>query len=74
LILARAARLSLIGAGAGMLAASASERFLAGLIPGAQFSNTLVSASALVFACALFAALIPALRAARIDPARCLRQ
>jgi putative ABC transport system permease protein len=74
MILARAARLSLIGTGAGILAASAAERFLAGLIPGAQFSNTLVTASALVFACSLISALIPALRAARIDPARCLRQ
>ena len=47
--------------------------FLAGLMPGTRFSNEFAFAPALVHACSLIAALIPALRAARIDPARSLR-
>jgi predicted permease len=73
MILRRSARLALIGTAAGLVVAAASHRFLAGLMPGARFSNEFAFAPALVYACSLIAALIPALRAARIDPARSLR-
>ncbi len=71
MILARAAWLSSIGIAIGMAGAAASARFLAGLAPGGQFSSRVVFAPALVFACSMVASLIPALRAARIDPAQC---
>jgi predicted permease len=74
MILGRAVRLATIGTALGVVAASASARFLAALMPGAQWSNRFLFASAMVFACSIAAASIPALRAARIDPARCLRQ
>ena len=74
MILASAARLALIGTVAGAIAASESTRLLAGLLPGPQWSPRFVVASALVFACSLIAAFVPAMRAARIDPAQCLHQ
>ena len=73
MILRGAARLALIGTAFGVVAAVASHPFLAGLMPGTRFSNEFAFAPALVYACSLIAALIPALRAARIDPARSLR-
>jgi hypothetical protein len=42
-------------------------------LPVARFSSGVLAASALVFACALIAALIPAIRAAR-DPSQRLRE
>jgi hypothetical protein len=74
MVVGRAAFLALIGTATGALGASMSGRFLAGLIPGAHVPARFATGSALVFACSLIAALIPAVRAARVDPAQCLRQ
>jgi predicted permease len=74
MILRRAMLLALIGTAAGAIATSASVRVLSGLLPVTRFSAGFVFAAALIFACSMVAALIPALRAARIDPARSLRQ
>jgi len=73
MIVVQAARLALIGTLLGVAAASTVSRFLSGLLPVAPFSSGALFASALVFACALTAALIPALRAAR-DPSPWLRE
>lgn len=74
MIVGQAARLALIGTGVGVVAASNAARFLSGLLPVSRFSTGFLFACAMVAACSLIAALIPAFRAARVEPARGLRQ
>lgn len=74
LMLARAARLALMGTVAGLIVALASRNLLAGLMAGARGSNEFLIAPAIVFGMSVTAAWIPSRRAARIDPARLLRQ
>lgn len=65
-----------VGAAAGLALAAASSRLLAGMLYGVSpFDGiTLAGVAALVFAVALAASLIPALRAARLDPVAVLRE
>lgn len=69
------ARLALAGIALGLLGALALSRLLASLLFGVSGSDalTLVAASAVLALAALLASLLPALRAARVDPVVCLR-
>ena len=60
-----------LGLGAGVLGAMALRGFLTGVAP--MDPVTLVSASGIVAGAALLASLVPALRAARVDPLVALR-
>jgi ABC-type antimicrobial peptide transport system permease subunit len=60
-----------VGLGAGVLGAMALRGFLTGVAP--MDPLTLVSASGIVAGAALLASLVPALRAARVDPLVALR-
>jgi len=73
--LGRGLRLGAIGAALGMVASYAVTRLLAGLLYGVSATDPLsfAAASALVLACALVAAVVPAWRAARTDPMAALR-
>jgi predicted permease len=76
LVLGRAARLALAGLASGALLCAAAVRWIGSMLYGARVTDVtgyLVAAAAIA-AVTLAAAAIPALRAARIDPAIALRQ
>lgn len=74
LMLGRAARMAGLGICAGSAAALVIERWMGGLITGARNSSGLGLAIAIVLVLSVAASLIPSLRAAGVDPARCLRE
>ena len=75
LFLRRSALMATIGAVAGIAAAIVSARLVAGMLYGVAPSDpvTYVGAAALLGLAAIAATLIPALRAARVDPTLSLR-
>jgi len=75
LVLARAARLALLGVSLGVLGALALSRFLAALLYGVSERDPLTFAvvAATLGTVALAASLLPALAAARLDPMTVLR-
>jgi len=75
LVLARAARLALLGVSLGVLGAVALSRFLAALLYGVSERDPLTFAvvAATLGTIALAASLLPALAAARLDPMTVLR-
>jgi ABC-type antimicrobial peptide transport system permease subunit len=75
LVLGEGMRLALAGTTLGLLGALALSRLLASLLFGVSGNDapTLVAASAVLALAALLASLLPALRAARVDPVVCLR-
>ena len=75
LVLRQGVPVVLGGISAGALAALALTRVMASLLFGTEATDlvTYLSASALLFAIAILACLIPALRAARLDPLTALR-
>src|SRR5205814_993705 len=75
LVLARGARLAVIGVSVGIVGALALSRFLASLLYGVSERDpiTLVIVSVVLGFVALSASLLPALRAARLDPMTVLR-
>jgi predicted permease len=76
LVLRRGARLALAGIAAGALLSLAAGQSLRGLLFGVTPADPwiLAGASLLMLAVSLAAAVLPARRAIRIDPMRCLRQ
>ncbi|HEV8241611.1 MAG TPA: ABC transporter permease [Thermoanaerobaculia bacterium] len=76
LVLGTATRLLLIGAGLGLALWVPAARLIRGLLYGVQPLDpaSMLIAPALLALAALAAALLPALRAARTEPARALRQ
>jgi predicted permease len=74
-VLARSAVPLLVGAGGGWLAALALSRFVEGLLFGVQARDpaTFAAVGAALVAIGLLAALVPARRAARIEPLAALR-
>jgi ABC-type antimicrobial peptide transport system permease subunit len=75
MVLGQGLRLSLIGIGAGVIAALALTRFLESLLYGVTTTDPLTFAAviALLLGMVLAAAAFPAWRAARIDPLKSLR-
>jgi ABC-type antimicrobial peptide transport system permease subunit len=75
MIIADGMRLAAIGLGIGLALALALSRFLVKLLYGVSPNDavTLVSVASLLSAVALFASLLPARRAARIDPLRAIQ-
>ena len=75
LVLTRGMSLTLIGVGIGITGAFMLTRFLSSLLYGVKPNDpvTLVTMSLLLLAIALFAAYMPARRAARVDPMTALR-
>jgi putative ABC transport system permease protein len=76
MVIGQGGRLAAMGIALGVIGAIALTRFLEGLLFGVSASDTVTFAgTALVLgAVAVFASLIPAWRAARIDPVTALRQ
>ncbi len=76
LVIGEAARMAGIGIVAGVAAAIGLTRLMASLLfgVGPRDPRTFIAVAASLFAIALAAALVPAWRAARIDPAACLRR
>ncbi len=76
MVLGQGVRLLAIGIGVGTLAVLASTRLLASLLYGISPTEPtiLITGTMTVALVALSGSLIPALRAARIDPATALRQ
>jgi len=75
MILHRALLLIAIGLGAGLVLAILSGRLLAGMLYGVSSSDPMALAAAvgILASVAVFAALIPALRATQVDPIVALR-
>ncbi len=75
LVMRRAARLALIGAGVGVVIAIGSARALAGLLFGVEPSDpaTILAVSALLALVTGLASFLPARRAARLPPMAALR-
>jgi len=69
-------RVTLVGCAAGWVLALASSRILSGMLYGVSPSDilTLSSVILLVIIVAAIASLVPAVRAARLDPMRVLRE
>jgi putative ABC transport system permease protein len=69
-------RLGLLGAGSGLLGALALSRVLRGLLHGVSPTDppTFATAGLLLLAVAALASLLPARRAARLDPVATLRE
>jgi putative ABC transport system permease protein len=76
LMLGGAARVSAAGAATGLLAALALGRLLESLLLDVRFTDpaSYVAAGLLILAVTLVAALLPSLRAARLDPVEALRR
>jgi putative ABC transport system permease protein len=76
MVLVDASRLGLIGIAAGVVLALALARFASSIVFGISASDpmTLITMSALLGGVALIAALVPALRASRVDPNVALRE
>ncbi len=76
LVLGRGVALALAGIAAGLLFSLAAAQSLRGLLFGVSAADPwiLAGSSALMLAIAAAASLLPARRAIRIDPMRCLRQ
>jgi putative ABC transport system permease protein len=75
-LLVRALRVVLLACGIGILMSLASARVLSGVLYGVSPSDpaTLSGVVAIVLGVAALAALLPALRASRIDPMTALRE
>jgi putative ABC transport system permease protein len=75
LIMSQGLKLTLLGVALGLVSALASARLLTGLLYGVGATDpaTFIVITALLSAIALLACLIPALRAARVDPMMALR-
>ena len=75
LVLNEGLAVSMVGVGAGLVAAIALSRVMAGFVYGISATNplTLASVSVLLTAVALFASYIPARRATTVDPIVTLR-
>jgi putative ABC transport system permease protein len=75
LVVGEGVRLALLGIALGLLGALGLSRLLAGLLFGVSGSDALtrVAAAAVLALAAFLASLLPALRAARVDPVVCLR-
>lgn len=75
LVLASAMRMVLPGAAIGLVLSLAMSRLMASLLfgIGPRDPATLLGASALLISAALLATMVPAIAAARVDPARTLR-
>jgi predicted permease len=75
MVLREGGRLAALGVGIGIIGALAASRLLAGFLYGVTPSDptVFISVSLLLGAAALLASLIPALRAARVDPLVALR-
>lgn len=69
-------RVSLLGSVAGLALAAASGRLLAGMLYGVSTTDvsTLAGVVAILLAISVLASLIPAIRAARVEPMRALRE
>lgn len=76
LVVGQGARLAMFGIAAGVAAALAVSRLIAGLLfgIGAQDAVTYSAVALVLGAAALLASYLPAISAARIDPVRALRQ
>jgi len=76
MVLAGAARLAAIGLASGLAAALLLTRLLSGILFGVKPFDpaTYAAVSAILFAVALLAALVPARRASSVDPMTALRQ
>ncbi len=76
MVVGRAARLVALGAAAGLLASLWGARFVTALLYGVEPRDlpTFAASAVLLSAVAALAAWLPARRAARIDPARVLRE
>ncbi len=74
-VVGTAAKLAITGIAFGIVAGAALSRMLAHQVQGAQAANPLmiITTSILLFAAATLAGLVPARRAARIDPLTALR-
>ena len=74
--LSQGIRVALIGCGAGLVLGFALSRFLKGMLYGVTALDPITYAGVigLVLAVAVVASLVPALRAARLDPVRVLRE
>jgi putative ABC transport system permease protein len=74
-VLSRGLRVTLLGLCAGLPLAAGSGRFLSGMLHGVSPSDpwTLAGVALLPVAVAVVASLVPAIRAARLDPMRILR-
>lgn len=74
--LAQGLRVSLLGCAAGLALAAASARLLAGMLYGVSPSDvtTLAGVVAIVIAVSVLASLLPAIRAARLEPMQVLRE
>lgn len=76
LVLSQAFRMAVVGVGLGILGALAASRLISGLLFGVGGTDPATLGAVALFLClvALTAALIPALRASRVDPVMTLRQ
>ena len=76
LVVGEAARMAGVGIAVGVVAAAALTRSMAALLfgVGPRDPRTFLAVASTLFAIALAAALVPAWRAARIDPAAALRR
>jgi putative ABC transport system permease protein len=75
LVLRETLLLFVVGIGAGVVAGLAGSRFIESQLFGVEARDPLIflASAAFLFAAALCAGLIPAWRAARIEPVRALR-